>query len=121
MPTFNQLLFYKRTLKKAKSRTILLGKSPQRRGHCIKVYKTAPKKPNSARRSVARIGLSNSRYITAYIPGEGHNLQKYSAVLVRGGRLQDVPGVNYKIIRGKYDCHSILKRKKSRSLYGTKR
>jgi small subunit ribosomal protein S12 len=121
MPTFNQLLFNKRVSSNNKKRTILLQNSPQKKGFCIRVYKAAPKKPNSAQRSVARIGLTNTFHLTAYIPGETHNLQKFSAVLVRGGRLQDVPGVNYKVIRGKYDCQSVLKRKKSRSLYGTKK
>lgn len=121
MPTWNQLLFKRRVSVKRKKRTILLKESPQKKGFCIRVYKAAPKKPNSARRAVARIGLTNTFQLTAYIPGETHNLQKFSAVLVRGGRLQDVPGVNYKVIRGKYDCQSVLKRKKSRSLFGTKK
>lgn len=120
MPTFYQLLKSPRYLIAKKKRTLLLRQCPQKKGFCLRVYKTSPKKPNSARRSVARVGLTNSYQLTAYIPGETHNLQKFSAVLIRGGRLQDVPGVNYKVIRGKYDCHSILKRKKSRSLYGTK-
>jgi small subunit ribosomal protein S12 len=121
MVTFNQLLKIQRKSKYRKTRSIALQYNPQKKGHCVRVYKAAPKKPNSARRSVARIVLTNGRYLTAYIPGEGNNLQRYSSVLVRGGRLQDVPGVNYKIVRGKYDCHSVLKRKKSRSLYGTKK
>ena len=121
MPTTNQLIFNKRINIRRKKRTILLKQSPQKKGFCIRVYKAAPKKPNSARRSVARVGLTNKLQLTAYIPGETHNLQKFSAVLIRGGRLQDVPGVNYKVIRGKYDCQSVLKRKKSRSLFGTKK
>ena len=94
--------------------------SPQKKGICIRVFTTKPKKPNSAIRKVVRVRLSNKSKITAYIPGEGHNLQDHSVVLIRGGRVPDLPGVKYKVIRGKYDAASVLKRKNGRSHYGTK-
>ena len=94
---------------------------PQKRGVCTRVYTTTPKKPNSALRKIARVKLTTGKTITGYIPGEGHNLQEHSVVLVRGGRVKDLPGVKYHLIRGKYDLHSIRKRKQSRSKYGTKK
>jgi small subunit ribosomal protein S12 len=121
MVTYKQLQKKTRKFKLKTNRKRALQGNPQKKAHCLRVYKTPPKKPNSARRSVARVGLNNFLKVTAYIPGENHNLQKYSCVLLRGGRVPDLPGVFYKIIRGKYDCHSVLKRKKSRSIYGTKK
>ncbi len=121
MVTYNQLLKVQRQLKKKTSRTKALEKNPQKKGHCLRVYRTAPKKPNSARRPVARIGLVNGTAITAYIPGENNNLQKFSCVLIRGGRVPDLPGVNFKVIRGKYDCVGVLNRRSSRSRYGVKK
>ncbi|MEO0231962.1 MAG: 30S ribosomal protein S12 [candidate division WOR-3 bacterium] len=121
MPTINQLVRKGRKLKKKKSRSPALEGCPQKRGVCIRVYTTTPKKPNSALRKVAKVRLSNGKEIIAYIPGEGHNLQEHSVVLVRGGRVKDLPGVKYHIIRGKYDCAGVEGRKQSRSKYGTKR
>ncbi|MEO0262248.1 MAG: 30S ribosomal protein S12 [candidate division WOR-3 bacterium] len=121
MPTINQLVKKGRKLKKKKSRSPALEGCPQKRGVCIRVYTTTPKKPNSALRKVAKVRLSNGKEIIAYIPGEGHNLQEHSVVLVRGGRVKDLPGVKYHIIRGKYDCAGVEGRKQSRSKYGTKR
>jgi small subunit ribosomal protein S12 len=109
----------KKVLKKVKS--IALKKCPQRKAVCMKVYITSPKKPNSAKRKVAKIRLTNGLQRIAYIPGEGHNLQEHSVVLVRGGAVKDLPGIKYHLIRGKYDLNSIAKRKNSRSKYGTKK
>ncbi|RKZ22669.1 30S ribosomal protein S12 [bacterium] len=121
MPTINQLVRYGRKKVKRKSKTPALQGNPQKRGVCVRVYTTTPKKPNSALRKVARVRLTNGIEVTAYIPGEGHNLQEHSIVLVRGGRVKDLPGVRYHIIRGAYDCAGVEGRRKSRSLYGTKR
>jgi small subunit ribosomal protein S12 len=121
MITINQLHKTPRIRKKRTDRKRALEQCPQKKGSCIRVYKASPKKPNSARRSVARIGLSNVKKITAYIPGEGHNLQKFSSVLIRGGRVPDLPGVKFKVVRGKYDCHTILARRNGRSLIGNKK
>lgn len=111
---------YVRVQKKHNTRRHDLGGSPQRRATCLKVFITTPRKPNSAQRKTARVLLSNYRRVTAYIPGMSHNLQKYSAVLVRGGRAKDLPGVRYTTIRGKYDLHRLVLRRKSRSKYGAK-
>ena len=121
MPTINQLIRKGRTeiIKKKKTRA-LMG-CPQRRGVCTRVYTTTPKKPNSALRKVARVRLVNGFEVTAYIPGEGHNLQEHSIVLVRGGRVKDLPGVRYHIVRGALDSAGVDKRVNSRSKYGTKR
>ena len=121
VPTANQLLRIKRKPKKRKGKCPALQSCPQKRGICIKVYTTTPKKPNSALRKVARVRLSNGFEVTAYIPGEGHNLQEHSVVLIRGGRVKDLPGIKYKIIRGKFNLSGILERKQGRSKYGTKR
>ncbi len=110
---------YGRTPKKHSSRRHDLGGSPQKRATCLKVFITTPRKPNSAQRKTARVVFSNSRKVTAYIPGMSHNLQKFSAVLVRGGRVKDLPGVRYTTIRGKYDLHRLVLRRNRRSLYGT--
>lgn len=107
--------------KKIKKKNLVLDSSPQRKGICLKVYTVTPKKPNSALRKVARVKLFNNYEIIAYIPGEGHNLQEHSVVLIRGGRVKDLPGVKYKIIRGKLDCLPVLKRKQGRSKYGVKK
>ncbi len=121
MPTINQLIRYGRKPKKKKSKAPALEGNPQKKGVCIRVYTTTPKKPNSALRKVAKVRLSNGREVVAYIPGEGHNLQEHSVVLVRGGRVKDLPGVKYHIIRGKYDAAGVEGRRNSRSLYGTKK
>ena len=121
MPTINQLVRYSRKPKPKKSKAPALEGNPQKRGVCVRVYVVNPKKPNSAQRKVAKVRLSNGREVVAYIPGEGHNLQEHSVVLVRGGRVKDLPGVKYHIIRGKYDAAGVEGRKNSRSLYGTKR
>ncbi len=121
MPTINQLVRYGRKPKKKKSKSPALQGCPQKRGVCIKVFTTTPKKPNSALRKVARVRLSNGIEVTAYIPGIGHNLQEHSVVLVRGGRVKDLPGVKYHIIRGALDCAGVEGRRQSRSKYGTKR
>lgn len=117
-----KILRKKRCLKKRRTRTPLLDNCPQKRGICRKITWGSPKKPNSARRKLARVLLRTRKPLTAFIPGERHNLQNYSSVLVRGGRLKDIPGINYRIIRGakKYDCQGILARTKGRSLYGCK-
>lgn len=121
MPTLNQLVRKgRKTLIKKKS-TRALGQCPQKRGVCTRVYTSTPKKPNSALRKVARVRLTNSIEVTAYIPGEGHNLQEHSIVLIRGGRVKDLPGVRYHIIRGKLDTAGVEDRKQGRSKYGTKR
>ena len=136
MPTINQLLKKGRTSKNAKSKTPdlqitldslhrkskTMDKGNQfKRGVCTQVRTTTPKKPNSALRKIARVRLSNGQEVTAYIPGEGHNLQEHSIVLIRGGRVKDLPGVRYHIVRGVYDSAGVAKRKKSRSLYGVKK
>ncbi|HPT72599.1 MAG TPA: 30S ribosomal protein S12 [Candidatus Cloacimonadota bacterium] len=121
MPTINQLVRKGRSLVEKKKKNRALMACPQRRGVCTRVYTTTPKKPNSALRKVARVRLTNGFEVTAYIPGEGHNLQEHSIVLVRGGRVKDLPGVRYHIIRGALDCAGVEKRLNSRSKYGTKR
>jgi small subunit ribosomal protein S12 len=121
MPTINQLCVQGRHDIKKKTKAPALKGSPQKRGVCIRVYTTTPKKPNSALRKVARVRLTNGIEITTYIPGVGHNLQEHSVVLVRGGRVKDLPGVRYHIIRGALDSTGVQDRKKSRSKYGTKR
>ena len=121
MPTINQLIKKARAKPKIRSKVPALEKSPQKRGVCTKVYTTTPKKPNSALRKVARVRLSNGFEVTAYIPGEGHNLQEHSVVLIRGGRVKDLPGVRYHILRGNLDTQGVANRKKRRSLYGTKK
>jgi len=121
MPTINQLIRKGRTKTKKKAKTPALGGCSQKRGVCIRVYTTTPKKPNSALRKVARVKLSNGMEVTAYIPGIGHNLQEHSIVLIRGGRVKDLPGVRYHIVRGTLDTAGVTDRKKGRSRYGTKR
>ena len=121
MPTINQLLKKKRIKQKARDKVPALERSPQKRGVCVKVYTTTPKKPNSALRKVARVRLSNGHEVTSYIPGEGHNLQEHSVVMIRGGRVKDLPGVRYHILRGNLDTQGVANRKKRRSLYGTKK
>ena len=123
MPTQNQLLNKKNTRiqKRKRDKAPALNSCPQKQGVCLKVYTRTPKKPNSAIRKVAKVKLSNERRIIAYIPGEGHNLQEHSVVLVRGGRVKDLPGVRYHLIRGILDLQGIKARKTSRSKYGTKR
>jgi len=121
MPTVNQLIRNPRTPQKRKSKTKDLRAAPQKRGVCIQVRTVTPKKPNSALRKVARVRLSNGNEITAYIGGEGHNLQEHSIVLVRGGRVRDLPGVRYHVVRGALDCLGVEGRKRSRSKYGAKR
>ena len=121
MPTIQQLVRLGRKPKKRKSKSPALKGCPQRRGTCIKVYTTTPKKPNSALRKVAKVRLTSGYEVIAYIPGEGHNLQEHSVVLVRGGRVKDLPGVRYHIVRGALECAGVEKRRQGRSLYGTKR
>ena len=121
MPTVNQLVRQGRSAKRPKSKVPALAGSPQKRGVCTRVYTTTPKKPNSALRKVARVRLTNQLEVTAYIPGEGHNLQEHSIVLVRGGRVKDLPGVRYHIVRGTLDASGVNGRNQSRSKYGTKR
>ena len=121
MPTINQLVRKPRQKKKVLNKVPALKHSPQRRGVCTRVYTHTPKKPNSALRKVARVRLSSGFEVTCYIPGEGHNLQEHSVVLVRGGRVKDLPGVRYHIIRGTLGTQGVAKRKQSRSLYGAKR
>ncbi len=121
MPTINQLVRLGRQKRKTKSKSPALQGCPQRRGVCTRVYTTTPKKPNSALRKVARVRLTNGIEVTAYIPGIGHNLQEHSVVLVRGGRVKDLPGVRYKIIRGALDAAGVQDRRKSRSKYGAKK
>jgi small subunit ribosomal protein S12 len=121
MPTINQLVRKGRTKIGKKVTTPALAASPQRRGVCVRVYTTTPKKPNSALRKVARVRLTNGMEVTTYVPGIGHNLQEHSVVLIRGGRVKDLPGVRYHIIRGSLDASGVQNRKKSRSKYGTKR
>lgn len=121
MPTINQLCRHGRKKVTYKSKSPALKNGPQARGVCTKVFTTTPKKPNSALRKVARVKLSTGIEVTAYIPGEGHNLQEHSVVLVRGGKVKDLPGVKYHIVRGALDCAGVAGRKQSRSLYGAKR
>ncbi len=121
MPTIQQLVRKGRKKLEKKSKSAALDSCPQRRGVCVRVYTTTPKKPNSAMRKVARVRLTNQKEVNAYIPGEGHNLQEHSIVLVRGGRVKDLPGVRYHILRGNLDTQGVANRKKRRSLYGTKK
>jgi len=123
MPTLDQLVRRKqeRRVKNEEKRTPALQNSPQKRGVCLRVYTKAPKKPNSAVRKLAKVRLSNGFEVIAYIPGEGHNLQEHSVVLLRGGRTKDLPGVKYKVIRGVYDTQGVKGRKQARSKYGTKK
>ena len=121
MPTINQLVRKPRKKPITKSKTPLLENCPQKRGVCLHVKTMTPKKPNSALRKVARVRLSNGKEVTAYIPGEGHNLQEHSIVLVRGGRVRDLPGVRYKVIRGVLDTLAVTDRKQARSRYGAKK
>ncbi|MBN1571629.1 MAG: 30S ribosomal protein S12 [Deltaproteobacteria bacterium] len=121
MPTVNQLVRKGRKKLKSKTSAPALQGSPQKRGVCVRVYTTTPKKPNSALRKVARVRLTNQIEVTSYIPGVGHNLQEHSVVLIRGGRIKDLPGVRYHIVRGTLDSVGVQDRKKSRSKYGTKR
>jgi len=121
MPTIQQLVRHGRSRKRTKVRTPALKGSPQRRGVCTRVYTSTPKKPNSALRKVARVRLTSGAEVTAYIPGIGHNLQEHSIVLVRGGRVKDLPGVRYHIVRGTLDAAGVNGRNRSRSKYGTKK
>ena len=121
MPTVNQLVRNARQPKTSRNKVPALEECPQKRGVCTRVYTTTPKKPNSALRKVARVRLTNGFEVTSYIPGEGHNLQEHSVVLIRGGRVKDLPGVRYHMIRGKLDTQGVQGRKQSRSKYGVKR
>ena len=121
MPTINQLVRKGRTAVKKRNKVPALEQSPQKRGVCTRVYTTTPKKPNSALRKVARVKLTNGQEVSAYIPGEGHNLQEHSVVLLRGGRVKDLPGVRYHILRGTLDTQGVSARKQRRSLYGAKK
>jgi small subunit ribosomal protein S12 len=121
MPTINQLVRRGRKKAAKADKAPALERNPQKRGVCTRVYTTTPKKPNSALRKVARVRLTNGYEVTAYIPGEGHNLQEHSIVLIRGGRVKDLPGVRYHVIRGKLDAAGVADRKRSRSKYGAKR
>tara|TARA_B100000674_G_C37782358_1_gene887791 strand:- start:640 stop:1011 length:372 start_codon:yes stop_codon:yes gene_type:complete len=121
MPTINQLVRNGRTPVKKRNKVPALSASPQKRGVCTRVYTTTPKKPNSALRKVARVKLTNGQEVSAYIPGEGHNLQEHSVVLIRGGRVKDLPGVRYHILRGTLDTQGVSTRKQRRSLYGAKK
>ena len=121
MPTINQLIRKPRVQQKRRTKSPVLDACPQKRGVCLQVKTMTPKKPNSALRKIARVRLSNGKEITAYIPGEGHNLQEHSIVLVRGGRVKDLPGVRYKIIRGSLDTQGVRNRKQARSRYGAKK
>jgi len=120
MPTINQLCHNKRKPKKKLNKTPALKKCPQKKGICIKLIIRTPKKPNSALRKIVQLKLTNNKKVFAYIPGEGHNLQTYSTVLIRGGRVKDLPGIKYHLIRGKFDFSGLKDRKTSRSKYGTK-
>jgi small subunit ribosomal protein S12 len=120
MPTVNQLVRFGRSMKRAKSKVPALRRSPQKRGVCTRVYTTTPKKPNSALRKVAKVRLTNGFEVIGYIGGEGHNLQEHSVVLIRGGRVKDLPGVRYHIVRGSLDTQGVKDRKQSRSKYGAK-
>ena len=121
MPTIQQLVRFERVANKKKTKSPALKSCPQRRGVCTRVYTQTPKKPNSALRKVARVRLTSGFEVTAYIPGEGHNLQEHSVVLIRGGRVKDLPGVRYHILRGNLDTQGVANRKQRRSLYGTKK
>ncbi|MDE2230410.1 MAG: 30S ribosomal protein S12 [Stellaceae bacterium] len=121
MPTINQLVNHRRRAQVARNKVPALERSPQKRGVCTRVYTTTPKKPNSALRKVARVRLTNGFEVTSYIPGEGHNLQEHSVVMIRGGRVKDLPGVRYHIIRGTLDTQGVKDRKQRRSKYGAKR
>ena len=121
MPTIAQLVRFGREQLESKTKSPALKASPQKRGVCTRVYTTTPKKPNSALRKVARVRLTNGIEVTTYIPGEGHNLQEHSVVLIRGGRVKDLPGVRYHVIRGVVDAQGVAGRNKSRSKYGTKK
>jgi small subunit ribosomal protein S12 len=121
MPTINQLVRKSRDKVSKRNKVPALKSCPQKRGVCLRVYTTTPKKPNSALRKVARVKLTNGQEVTAYIPGEGHNLQEHSVVMIRGGRVKDLPGVRYHILRGNLDTQGVANRKKRRSLYGTKK
>ena len=121
MPTINQLCKTKRIKKNKSKKTPALASCPQKKGLCLKIFTRTPKKPNSAIRKLARLRLTNNMRINAYIPGEGHNLQEYSTVLIRGGRVKDLPGVKYQLVRGKFDLLGLKQRKTSRSKYGTKK
>jgi len=121
MPTINQLIKNGRQRVKKKIKTPALRGCPQKRGVCIRVYTSTPKKPNSALRKVARVRLTNGIEVTSYIPGIGHNLQEHSVVLIRGGRVKDLPGVRYHIVRGTLDCQGVQNRRRSRSCHGAKR
>ncbi|HXK00417.1 MAG TPA: 30S ribosomal protein S12 [Buchnera sp. (in: enterobacteria)] len=121
MATVNQLVRRPRVCRNTKSNVPALDKCPQKRGVCTRVYTTTPKKPNSALRKVCRVRLTNGFEVTAYIGGEGHNLQEHSVILIRGGRVKDLPGVRYHIVRGSLDCSGVKDRKKSRSKYGVKK
>ena len=121
MPTINQLIRHPRAPQLARNKVPAMEQCPQKRGVCTRVYTTTPKKPNSALRKVARVRISGSIEVTAYIPGEGHNLQEHSVVLVRGGRVKDLPGVRYKVVRGTLDAAGVSDRKKARSQYGVKK
>ncbi|MCY3017762.1 MAG: 30S ribosomal protein S12 [Planctomycetota bacterium] len=120
MPTINQLCRRERVQQKNKSKSPVLEANPFKKGVCLAVKTMTPKKPNSALRKIARVRLSNGKEVTVYIPGEGHNLQEHSIVLVRGGRVRDLPGVRYHIVRGVYDCQGVTDRRQSRSKYGAK-
>ena len=121
MPTINQLIRKGRKVVKTKSKSPALQKCPQKRGVCLQVRTRTPKKPNSALRKIARVRLTNNIEVTAYIPGEGHNLQEHSIVMIRGGRVSDLPGVRYHIVRGSLDASGVESRRRSRSKYGTKK
>lgn len=121
MPTIAQLVRNGRKKVKSKTKSPALRNCPQKRGVCVRVYTTTPKKPNSALRKVARVRLTNGMEVTAYIPGVGHNLQEHSIVLIRGGRVKDLPGVRYHILRGTLDCAGVANRRQGRSKYGAKR
>jgi len=121
LPTVNQLVRKGRAAKKDKSKSPALEKCPQKRGVCTRVFTTTPKKPNSAMRKVARVRLTNNIEVTGYIPGVGHNLQEHSIVLVRGGRVKDLPGVRYHVVRGTLDCEGVQDRAQGRSKYGSKK
>ena len=121
MPTINQLVKKSRRAPRKFSKSPVLDKCPQKRGVCLQVKTMTPKKPNSALRKIARVRLSNTKEVTVYIPGEGHSLQEHSIVLVRGGRVKDLPGVRYKIIRGSLDTQGVKNRKQARSRYGAKK
>jgi small subunit ribosomal protein S12 len=121
MPTINQLVRKRRGSKRKRDKCPALRKCPQKRGVCTRVYTQTPKKPNSALRKVARVRLTTGMEVTTYIPGMGHNLQEHSVVLIRGGRVKDLPGVRYHVVRGKLEAHGVQDRKQGRSKYGTKR